>query len=276
MYVGGAEHAVLHLLYARFITMALHDLGYLDFEEPFPHFRANGRITLRGGKMSKSLGNVVTPDEYIERHGADAFRTYMLFMGPYEAGGEFSDRGLGGAVRFLNRVWQFVTARSADADGSAPAGDEWRRMHATIQRVTADIEALKYNTAIAALMKYLNALEAQAVVTGAELRTLLLLLAPFAPFITEELWRRAGGAGSIHTARWPVADEAALRGEQVTLVVQVNGRMRDRITVDADLDEEAIQRRALEAPNARRHVADRSVTRVVYVPGRLVNIVVEE
>ena len=276
MYIGGAEHSVLHLLYARFITMALHDLGYLEFEEPFAHFRANGRITYAGGKMSKSRGNIVSPDTYIERYGADAFRTYMLFMGPYEAGGEFSDRGLGGAVRFLNRVWQFVTERAGTARAQTPTGTAERVRHTTIRQVTDDIEALKYNTAIAALMKYLNALEAQPAVTRAEIKALLLLLAPFAPFISEELWERIGGGGSVHTRRWPEADTSAMRAWPVEVVVQVNGRMRDRITVAADLDEEDIKRRALEAPNAQRYIAGHTVARVVHVPGRLVNIVVEE
>src|SRR5262249_26878369 len=170
MYVGGAEHSVLPLLYSRFITMALHDLGHLDFAEPFPHFRANGTITYEGGKMSKSKGNIVSPDDYITRYGADAFRTYILFMGPYDAGADFSDRGLGGVVRFLDRVWQFVlgdraghtayAATGRQAHDAEPKGEARRAMHATIRQVTDDIRALKYNTAIAALMKYLNGLEA--------------------------------------------------------------------------------------------------------------------
>src|SRR5262249_33661447 len=159
--------------------------GHLDFAEPFPHFRANGTITYEGGKMSKSKGNIVSPDAYITRYGADAFRTYMLFMGPYDAGGDFSDRGLGGVVRFLGRVWQLVMGSrgtQVSAHETEPGGAARRAMHATIRLVTDDIGAFKYNTAIAALMKYLNGLEVGHDVTRAEVRTLLLLLAPFAPF----------------------------------------------------------------------------------------------
>lgn len=276
MYIGGAEHSVLHLLYTRFITMAMHDLGHLEFDEPFLRFRANGRITYAGGKMSKSRGNIVSPDAYIERYGADAFRTYMLFMGPYEMGGEFSDRGLGGVVRFLNRVWQLVAGRDGSAWATTMKAGAERVMHTTIRRVTDDIEALKYNTAIASLMKYLNTLEAQPTVTRAEIKTLLLLLAPFAPFICDELWQRIDGSGSIHTQRWPETDASEAPAWPVEVVVQVNGRMRDRIIVAAGTGEEDVRRRALESPNAQRFVASHKVTRIVYVPGRLINIVTEE
>jgi leucyl-tRNA synthetase len=276
MYVGGAEHSVLHLLYARFITRALQDLGHLPFAEPFVRFRANGMIT-RGGKMSKSKGNVVSPDDYIPRYGADAFRTYMLFMGPYDAGGDFSDRGLGGAVRFLDRLWRFVDGHSVSAAHAEPSGAARRRLHATIQRVTEDVAALRYNTAIAALMAYLNDLEAGAaatLVTRAELRALLLLLAPFAPFITEELWSHIGGQGFIHMQSWPEAEPEA--PTSVTLVVQVDGRVRDRLTVPFDTAAAQIEARVLELESVRRHIAGRNVAGFVQVPGRLVNVVTAE
>jgi leucyl-tRNA synthetase len=277
MYIGGAEHSVLHLMYARFITMALHDLGHLEFEEPFARFRANGMITYNGAKISKSRPETyISPDSYIARYGADAFRTYLLFMGPYEAGGDFSDRGLGGVTRFLDRVWRVVRAQVGQASSKRPTGEAARLMHATIRSVTNDIAALKYNTAIAALMAWLNALErGKEGVTRTELRTFLLLLAPFAPFITEELWHRLGGRGSIHTARWPQADEHALLAETMTVVVQVNGRVRDRLTLPAETPEAEVKRLATEAPNARRFVGERAIRQVVYVPGRVVNIVVE-
>ncbi|HST90081.1 MAG TPA: leucine--tRNA ligase [Ktedonobacterales bacterium] len=276
MYVGGAEHSVLHLLYSRFITMALHDLEHLDFEEPFPHFRANGMITTNGAKISKSRPETyVSPDTYLDTVGADAFRTYLMFMGPYEGGGDFSDRGLGGVTRFLDRIWRFVTERASSAAKGEPAGAARRVLHATIRQVTDDTAAFKYNTAIAALMKYLNELETRpASVTRAEVRALVTLLAPFAPFIAEELWHALGGGGSVHAQPWPPVDEAALRAESVTLVVQVDGRMRDRITIAADASEEAIRAAALAAPNVARFVAGAAEVRgVVIVPGRLVNVV---
>lgn len=273
MYIGGAEHSVLHLLYTRFITMALHDLGHLEFAEPFKHFRANGTITHDGAKMSKSRGNVVTPDTYIEDYGADAFRTYLLFMGPYEAGGDFSDRGVGGVSRFLDRVWQYVTRHASTAANDAPAGEARRTLHATIQQVTGDIAALKYNTAIAAMMKLLNGLERQQSVTREELRTFVLLLAPFAPFIADELWDSVGGKGSVHTQRWPEFDAEAVRAETVHIIVQVNGRVRDAVEVAADMSPEDVKRQAQQAPNALRFIAGQSIRQVIYVPGRLVNIV---
>ena len=274
MYIGGAEHSVLHLLYVRFITMALHDLGYLDFEEPFPHFRANGIIVKDGAKISKSRGNMIIPDSYIDRYGADAFRMYLVFMAPYEAGGDFRDGGLSGVRRFLDRVWQVVTSRVEAASAEEPSGEARRALHTTIQTVTDDIGALKYNTAIAALMKYLNGLERQVRLTRSELTMFLLLLAPFAPFIVEELWHQIGQRGSVHTQRWPEADESALHAETVTIVVQVNGRVRDRIDVPAATAEAEVTSRALAAPNAERFIAGQVPRQIVYVPGRLVNVVV--
>jgi leucyl-tRNA synthetase len=273
MYVGGAEHSVLHLLYSRFITMALHDLGYLDFAEPFRRFRANGMITRDGGKMSKSRGNVVSPDIYLDRYGADAFRTYLLFMGPYESGGDFSDRGLGGVTRFLDRTWRYVTKALHQAGDRRPEDEAYREMQQTIQQVTADIAQLKYNTAIAALMKYLNSLQRRAAVTRSELQTFVQLLAPFAPYITEELWEILGEPGSVHTSSWPEVDAQSLQAPTMGIVVQVNSRVRGHIEVAADLPAADIKRRAMAAPSVERATSDLVVARVVYVPGRLVNIV---
>ncbi len=273
MCIGGAEHSVLHLMYVRFIAMALHDLGYLEFEEPFKRFRANGTITKDGAKISKSRGNVVNPDEYIARFGADVFRVYLMFMGPYEAGGDFSDRGIGGVVRFLDRVWSLVTRQAESAHTEALSREERRTLHRVIKRVTEDLAALKYNTAIAALMEYLNGLETRQAVTGEELRTLLLLLAPMAPYITEELWQRLGHHSSIHTASWPTFDANALEAETMTLAVQVNGRVRGQIVVARDTPEDEIKRQALLFPQIRPYLADQRISRVIYVPGRIVNIV---
>jgi leucyl-tRNA synthetase len=274
-YIGGTEHAVLHLLYTRFICMALHDLGYLEFEEPFKRFRAHGTLLKDGKKISKSRGNVVNPDDYIREYGADAFRLHLLFMGPYDQGIDFSDRGLGGVTRFLDRTWQLVTRHATTLRGG-PADREARRtLHQTIKRVTEDTEALKYNTAIAALMEYLNALEAGGTPHREQIETFLKLLAPYAPYIAEELWARIGGAFSIHQQPWPEYDPALLRTETVVIVVQVDGRVRDRIEVPADADAEVVKRMAEDAPNVMRHLAGRPVRTVIYVPSRLVNVVTE-
>jgi leucyl-tRNA synthetase len=275
LYIGGAEHSVLHLMYARFIAMALHDLGLLDFEEPFPRFRANGMITKDGAKISKSRGNSVNPDVYIARYGADVFRTYLMFMGPYEAGGDFSDAGIGGVVRFMNRLWRVVEDRRADARPGKPGGDRLRLLQRAIEQVTRDVQALKYNTAIAALMKYLGELDAEQDVTQVELSVFLRLLAPFAPFVTEELWERIGEAGSVHASEWPLP-ESAPSAEVEILVVQVNGRVRDRIELPARLEAEEIRRRAVTSARVQRFLGGRAVRAVVHVPGRLLNIVVDE
>ena len=273
MYIGGAEHSVLHLMYVRFITMALHDLGYLEFSEPFKRFRANGTITKDGAKISKSKGNVVNPDDYIAHFGADVFRLYLMFMGPYEVGGDFSDRGIGGAVRFLNRVWQIVMQRGVNATKKAPAGEAKRAQHLAIKRVTEDIAALKYNTAIAALMEYLNTLEARQNVTHQEIQTLLQLLAPFAPYITEELWEHLGNQNSIHTSSWPIFDSEAIRSNSLTIPIQVNGRVRDQIEIASDTPEDEVKRQALASERIQRFIAGQNVAKVIYVPGRIVNIV---
>ncbi len=275
MYIGGAEHSVLHLLYSRFITMALHDLGYLPFEEPFTHFRAHGMITKDGEKISKSKGNVINPDGYLNRYGADVFRVYTMFMGPYLSGGDFTDRGVGGVVRFLERVWELANRMADNTSGASDGALTPERAYAlrtTIERVTTDIPSLKYNTAIATLMSYMNTLDAQPSVALVEIQTMLKLLAPFAPYITAELWARMGGEGSIHTQPWPEADANA-RPASVTLVVQVDGRLRDRIEAPTGLTEAEARERALASERVQRALGTTTVERVVYAPDRLINLV---
>ncbi|HEX6122176.1 MAG TPA: leucine--tRNA ligase [Ktedonobacterales bacterium] len=271
MYIGGAEHSVLHLMYARFVTMALCDLGHLEFEEPFTRFRAHGIITKDGEKIAKSKGNIINPDVYVSTYGADAFRVYLMFMGPYESGGDFTDAGMGGVVRFLERIWQLITTRAITA--APPPAEARRALHVTVQRVTEDIAALKYHTAIAALMGYLNGLEARASVAREEADTLLRLLAPFAPYISEELWMRRGHKRSIHASAWPEVDSLALRRASVPLVVQVDGRLRDHIEVPAEATRDEIERLALAAEGVRRVIGANTPRQMIYVAGRLVNVV---
>ena len=274
MYVGGKEHAVLHLLYTRFITMALHDMGFIEFAEPFQRFRAHGTLIMHGSKMSKSRGNIVSPDDYFLSHGADTLRAYLMFAGRYEEGGDFSDKGIGGISRFLNRIWDLVQRYLSQEgeDGELPL-EAQHAMHRTIKKVTREIGDIKYNTAIAALMEYSNQLQRRPALNAAEMRTFLLLLAPITPFITEELWERLGNTTSIHQAAWPETDEALAQEQEVAVAVQIDGRTREVLQVAAGGDEASVTAQAKQSPRVQRHLDGRKIVRTIYVPDRLLNFV---
>ena len=271
-YIGGNEHAVLHLLYSRFITMALKDLGHIDFEEPYQRFRAHGLIVKEGAKMSKSRGNVVVPDEYIEEYGADTFRTYLMFLGPYQEGGDFREAGITGPYNFLNRLWDTVV--SAEERPLDPGVEQ--KLHATIQKVSQDVEALSYNTAIAAMMEYLNVVRAGGrTPERAAVDPLILLIAPFAPHMAEELWERQGRLGSVFDSGvWPEFDPAKAVADEVEFVVQVNGKVRGRMTMARSIQQEEAQAAALADPNVAKFIEGKSVRKLIFVPGRLINLVV--
>jgi leucyl-tRNA synthetase len=274
MSIGGPEHSVLHLLYSRFITLALHDLGYVDFTVPFKCFRAHGHITKDGAKMSKSHGNVVNPDEYISRFGADTLRLYLMFLGPYDQGGDFSDQGMGGVYRFLNRLWDLLHRRAKELQSSTMPLEASQNLHHTIHKVTNDLQSLKYNTAIAALMEYLNTLQKQSILYKEEIESLLLLLAPLAPYITEELWEFLGKPYSIHQQSFPKANPQFLVRETVTIAVQVNGRTRGQLELAPDASEQEAVSSAKEVPSVQSYLKGMPIKRVVYVPSRIINIVV--
>src|SRR6185437_6626216 len=270
-YIGGNEHAVLHLLYSRFVTMVLHDAGLLDFEEPFTKFRAHGLIIREGAKMSKSKGNVVNPDEYIDTWGADAFRTYLMFLGPFEEGGDFRDKGISGVRRFLDRLW--VSVRDGTVDGT-PDPEVERKLHATIKKVGEDIPRLSYNTAVAAMMEYMNALrKSDRIPRRAEVEPLVQLVAPFAPHLAEELWEQLGHEGSIFDSRWPEFDPSLLAVDEIDLVVQVNGKMRGKIRVPRGIDQDSAYPLAMKDEAIARFV-DSSPKKIVFVPGRLLSIAI--
>ena len=287
-YVGGIEHAILHLLYSRFFIKACRDMGIVNFSEPFIRLFNQGIIISQGAKMSKSRGNVIAPDVFVKSVGADTVRAYLMFIGPWELGGEWSDQGIAGIHRFLSRVWNLVqrdeerrTAPGQAATPRAAAVRELQRVtHKTIQRVTDDIERFRFNTMLAALMEYVNYLarveETDVVYSPAwseAIDILLKLLAPTAPHITEELWAQRGLPYSIHNQPWPEADPALAADETVTVVVQVNGRVRDKLEVPATATEEEISQIALTRDRVARFIGDQRVANVIYVPGRLVNIV---
>ncbi|MBI4513524.1 MAG: leucine--tRNA ligase, partial [Gemmatimonadetes bacterium] len=275
-YIGGEEHAVLHLLYSRFVTMALHDLAYLPFEEPYKRFRKHGLLIREGAKMSKSRGNVVAPDEYCERWGADTLRLYLMYLGPYEEGGDFRDSDIPGVYRFLNRVWDSVVQAASDRDRSPLDPHIEHRMHHTIKKVTEDTETLQYNTAIAAMMEYLNEVRAGGrTVRRKEIEPLVVLLAPYAPHIAEELWAMLGRKPSIfRTARWPRYDPRKAMAEEVEFVVQVNGKVRATLRMPRGTSEEAVKAAALAHENVRRYLDGKEIRKAIFVPDRLLNLVV--
>jgi leucyl-tRNA synthetase len=269
-YLGGNEHAVLHLLYSRFITMVLHDAGHLAFEEPFMRFRAHGHIVREGAKMSKSRGNIVTPDEYIATWGADAFRTYLMFLGPYEQGGDFRDAGISGTRRFLDRLWASVIECRPDGP---PDPTIIRALHRTVAKVTADIPRLSYNTAIAAMMEYMNVVRAgERTAHRAEIEPLVQLVAPFAPHVAEELWERLGHGSSIFDSAWPDYDPALATDEQVTIAVQVNGKLRAKVQVAPEATQDQVYAVARAEAAVARYITSEP-KKVIYVPRRLLNIV---
>jgi leucyl-tRNA synthetase len=285
-YIGGAEHAVMHLLYARFFVKALRDMGYLHFDEPFTRLFHQGIVLGPDGqKMSKSRGNVVAPDDYVEKYGADTVRSYMMFMGPFDAGGTFKADNLEGVWRFLNRFWSVVSDNwiegSVDTQETSAGKAIERLRHKTIKRVTEDLSNFRFNTALAALMECNNVLVkqqnepvARTAAYRQALETMLQLLAPMAPHITEELWQQTGHSGSIHTTEWPVYDEALTKDENFTLVVQVNGKVRERIEVPADISESEARMLALNNARVASFIGDLTVQKVIYIPGKLINIVV--
>ncbi len=285
-YTGGAEHAVMHLLYARFFIKAIRDLGLVDFDEPFTRLFNQGTIVAQRQKMSKSRGNIITPDEYVAELGADAVRAYLMFIGPWEQGGEWDDSGISGISRWLNRVWNLVLQGEEVAFPEEAADQEAvrelrHRTHKTIKKVTEDLEKFRFNTMLASLMEFTNhlgkVLTARSVDTSAwreAIDTLLLLLAPTVPHLAEELWTRTGHPYSIHNQSFPLWEEDLAAEEQITLVIQVNGKLRDKVIVPASITEGEAQELALAQPRVQAHLKGREVTKVIYVPQRLVNLVV--
>ena len=273
-YIGGNEHAVLHLLYSRFLTMVLHDAGHLDFDEPFTKFRAHGMIIRDGAKMSKSKGNIVNPDEYITEWGADTFRTYLMFLGAFEEGGDFRDGGISGVKRFLDRIWASVRDASV---ADEPDPEVMRKLHQTIKKVGEDIPMLSYNTAIAAMMEYVNVMRrGERTPRRAEVEPLVQLVAPFAPHIAEELWQGEwlNHTESVFDALWPVFDPKRLASGSVTIAVQVNGKTRGTVVVSEGADEAAVYAAAMADAGIAKFVTSEPKKRV-FVAGRLLSLVVQ-
>ena len=291
-YIGGIEHAILHLLYSRFFTKVLRDAGLVDIDEPFERLLTQGMVIKDGAKMSKSKGNVVAPGEIISKYGADTARLFILFAAPPERDLEWSDQGVEGAFRFLSRVWRLVAqyegiikgAAAYDAASLTKEEKELRRiLHHTIKKVTEDIDKrYNFNTAISAIMELVNAVygikDANAVSGGLMkevVSALLRLLAPFAPHMTEELWAQLGEEGSIHKCTWPTFDESALVQDEVEIVLQINGKVRDKVLLPATATKDEMETLALANPRVQGFIGDKQVVKVICVPKKLVNIVVK-
>jgi len=291
-YIGGVEHAILHLMYARFFTKFLYDINMLSCEEPFTNLLTQGMVLKEGTKMSKSKGNVVSPEDIIGTYGADTARLFILFASPPERDLEWSDQGVEGSYRFLNRVWRMVneyadTIKEVNIpDNFAELDAETRKLryktHASIKKVSEDIEErFNFNTAISAIMELSNALnsyhdneEQDLPVVKEAINALLLLLSPFSPHICEELWQLCGNEVAICLQKWPTYDPDALIQDEIEIAVQISGKVRDRLTVATGLSEEELRQIALASPKIQQLIQDKTIVKTIVVPGKLVNIVV--
>jgi leucyl-tRNA synthetase len=288
LYVGGTEHAVLHLLYARFWQKVLFDLGYVSKPEPFQRLVNQGIILGEDNqKMSKSRGNIVNPDDVIDQHGADAFRCYEMFMGPLEQMKPWSTRGVEGVARFLARVWRLLMTENQAGDWVLSnevkeieaSKQQQKLLHATIKKVTEDIESFSFNTAISQMMIFVNAFTNVQTIPLSAMRTFLILLNPFAPHISSELWERLSAefrdaVGDVAQQSWPVYDERLLVEDEVEIVIQINGKLRDRVKMPIVATEEELKAVALANPKIQDRIAGKAVRNVIVVPKKLVNIVV--
>ena len=293
LYIGGVEHAILHLIYARFFAKVFRDLGYSAVDEPFPNYLAQGMVTKDGAAMSKSRGNVVDPDEMIKDHGADSLRLFMLFASPPEKEFAWAEDGIEGASRFLNRVWAVVEENSDLFGGEASQGESpvraegmtvLRKTHQTIRKVTEDIEKrFHLNTAISSLMELYNLVRKEKdslrqsdtgrAILRFALERLIILLSPFTPHLAEELWEKTGHSGFLARLPWPTFDPDLAREEKVTIVVQINGKLRDKFETNPDIGEEEMKEQALALSRIRDAIAGRPVRKIICIGNKLVNIV---
>ncbi|MFA6135913.1 MAG: leucine--tRNA ligase [Candidatus Paceibacterota bacterium] len=273
MYIGGAEHSVLHLLYIRFLAMALHDLKLVDFQEPVKKFRAHGLIIKEGAKMSKSKGNIINPDEYIKRFGADTLRTYLMFLAPFEQGGDFRDQAIIGIYRFLDRVWKFSKSHSLK-HGTHEKGIEVM-INQTVKKVSDDIDSLNYNTAISSLMILFNNMEKSNNVSVSQFETFIKLLSPFAPFITEEIWQKLHPCKSVHLEKWPKFNKKITGHQLSNIAVQFNGKTRGLLKLSGSPNQEEVLVIIKKDSKLSSYLKDLRIDRIIFIPGKVINIVLK-
>lgn len=272
MYIGGPEHACMHLIYARFVMMALKDMGHVSHEEPFKRLVHQGLVTNQGAKMSKSKGNTVSPDEFVDFYGSDTFRMYLMFMGPFTDGGDWSDSGIKGVARFVQRLWRYLSSKTVD--GHADAKEVTAALHKAIKAVTDGLEKMNFNTAISNLMELLNELERHEAVSVDTARTVAKLLSPIAPHLAEELWEMLKGDEFVIDQRWPAFDPAMLKSDSLTIVVQINGKVRGDVTVPADMSKEDILATAKANENVQKYLEGATIKKEIYIPGKLISLVI--
>jgi leucyl-tRNA synthetase len=271
-YIGGAEHATMHLLYARFITKALRDAGCLNFGEPFTKLYHQGTITKNGAKMSKSRGNTVSPDEFIEKYGSDTFRAYLMFMGPFDEGGDWNDKGITGIDRFIKKVWRFCQLPDSDKE---PVKKDLQVLHQTINSVTEDLKEMKFNTAISRLMEFINHFSTHEGINNTIKLNLIKLIAPITPHIAEELWEINGGNSSVFLESYPEYNPIIAEEDTINIAVQVNGKLRGNIQVPKAINKEDLLLSAKSQDNVIIHLKDKNIIKEIVVPDRLVNFVVK-
>jgi len=295
LYIGGAEHAVMHLLYFRFFTKVLNKLGYLDFDEPALRLYHQGIILGPDGqKMSKSRGNVIDPDKEVKKYGADVVRMYLCFMGPYDQGGAWNPQGCKGIARFLEKIRDYfsfiITLQRKEGRVLSSQKETKMFLHKTIKKVTEDIKSFKFNTAISAMMELLNFLRKKEgsypyrILEKEELKKFLLILSPFAPHLTEELWQRLKEnppllekfkiEDSIHSQRWPKYDPKLIKEEKIEFIIQINGKVRDKVKVDVDISEKEATELSLKREKIKKWIEGKKIKRIIFVPKKLINIVI--
>ncbi|MDC0145129.1 leucine--tRNA ligase [bacterium] len=270
-YVGGAEHATMHLLYARFITKALRDLKFIDFDEPFKKLYHQGTITKDGAKMSKSKGNTVAPDQFIETYGSDTFRIYLMFMGPYDEGGDWNDKGIKGIDRFLKKVWKIISLPNANKDDEKTT----QLMNKTIKIVTSNLEKMIFNTSISRLMEFVNHLSQHKEVSLSLKENLTLLLSPLSPHLSEEIWEKIGHKESIFNTSWPDYDASNIESNNLTIIVQINGKLRANFEIEKDQSQEIVLNEAKSLDKVQKYLKDSELIKEIYIPNKLINFVVK-
>jgi len=273
-YNGGMEHTTLHLLYSRFIYKFLYDIGVVPTSEPYQRRTSHGIVLAEDGrKMSKSFGNTINPDNIVKEYGADTLRIYEMFMGPFDQAISWSSQGVRGVRRFLEKIWRLQN-KIKNTSQATQNSKLKSQIHKTIKKIDEDLESCKFNTAISALMILANELEKQEKISPIHYSLFLILLAPFAPHICEELWQRLGYKESILKEKWPEYDEKLVKEEIITLVIQVNGRVRDKMEIDASVSEEEAKKLTLERGKVKKWIEGKEIKKIIFVPGKLINIVI--